>query len=87
MNDEARDRETRLAMEYRRLDFLIRSVTTSLLAVLIVGAAVYEAVADSEVHGWIAAAAGIVVGVYFGAHVATNGKSLPRLARRSDHER
>lgn len=65
-------------------DYYVRSVTTALLALGLVGAAVYallfERTAAAALVGW----AGLVVGVYFGGHtmlkgltVGANGLSQP----------
>ena len=59
-------------MNVRALDLLIRSVTTSLLAVVIVVAAAYEDAHSGTVGAFLSYSATLIVGVYFGAHIAQN---------------
>lgn len=76
--------ETEKSLAYRRIDFLLRSMTTSALALIIVLVACWETVKTGDVKGWAGVAAGVVVGFYFGQHAATNGHNLPRRARSTD---
>jgi malonyl CoA-acyl carrier protein transacylase len=76
----------RRAVETRRHDYLIRSITTSLLALAIVGIAAYQALVQDQNTGLFHDAALLVVGVYFGAHYGQNTHGLPRLPRRTDQE-
>jgi hypothetical protein len=75
---------TTRAQTVRRLDFLIRSLTTSVLALMIVGVACAETIRDGDVKGWAGVAAGAVIGWYFGNHGALNSHNLPRTARAAD---
>lgn len=75
---------TRRAVESRRQDYMIRSITTSVLALAIVAIAAYQAVVQSQDQGLFHDAALLVVGVYFGAHYGQNSHGLPRLPRRTD---
>jgi hypothetical protein len=65
----------------QKVDSLVRTVTTSLIAVTLIVAVVYLAVTVREgpltslqagLFGW----AGVVVGFYFGGHVAQNTAAL-----------
>ena len=65
----------------QRVDSLVRTFTTAALAVSLVGAVVYLAVSirtdnftslQAVLVGW----AGVVVGFYFGGHVAQNTAAL-----------
>jgi type III secretory pathway component EscS len=76
----------RRAVEARRHDYLIRSITTSVLALAIVAIAAYQAVAQGQDSGLFHDAALLVVGVYFGAHYGQNTHGLPRMPRRTDPE-
>ena len=54
-------------------DLVVRTFTTAALAIALVTAVIYESITshqpDTTLVGW----AGIVIGFYFGGHVATNG--------------
>jgi hypothetical protein len=80
------EHEARRAVETRRHDYLIRSVTTSLLALAIVAIAAYQALVQGQDTGLFHDAALLVVGVYFGAHYGQNTHGLPRMPRRTDPE-
>lgn len=60
---------------YRLLDYYLRSVTTAMLAVFVVGIAAWETVHGRDPTGPFRDWAGLVIGVYFGSHVAFNGAS------------
>ena len=62
-------------MNPQALDFVIRSITTALLAIIILGVALYEVVNGGPVDPQIGAFVGVVVGFYFGAHVSQNGSA------------
>lgn len=74
----------RRAGDTRRHDYMIRSLTTSVLALAIVGIAAYQALFQGQDTGLFHDAALLVVGVYFGAHYGQNSHGLPRLPRRTD---
>lgn len=67
-------------MDTRRLDLTIRSVTTALIALVIVVVAAYQSVATGDVSAALEGWGGIIIGVYFGAHNALNGSGV-RAAR------
>jgi hypothetical protein len=62
-------------------DLALRSVTTAALAIGLVVAVIYQSLAgaghDVTLVGW----AGIVIGFYFGGHVATNGALVAEQAQ------
>lgn len=60
------------------LDTFLRSIVTALLALGITGAAVYEVVVQGRFESPLVNWAGIIVGVYFGAVVATRGEERRR---------
>jgi hypothetical protein len=80
------DDATHRAIETRHMDYILRSVTTSLLALTIVAIAAYQAVVQAKDQGLFHDAALLVVGVYFGAHYGQNSHGLPRMPRRTDTE-
>jgi hypothetical protein len=65
----------------RGVDLVVRTFTTALLAIGLVVAVIYESVnggkPDTTLVGW----AGIVIGFYFGGHVATNGAQVAEQAQ------
>jgi hypothetical protein len=67
----------------RGTDLIVRTFTTALLAIGLVVAVIYESVnggkPDTTLVGW----AGIVIGFYFGGHVATNGAQVAEQAQES----
>jgi hypothetical protein len=66
---------------YAALDFVIRSVTTAVLALALVGAVIYQVTAGCEVDTVLVGFAGLVVGSYFTGHAATNGSLSRKEAR------
>ncbi len=56
-----------------RFDVLLRSLTTAALAFAVVGVAAWQAIAGHKLSGPFVSWAGIIIGVYFGAHIASNG--------------
>ncbi len=58
-------------------DYYVRSVTTALLALALVGSALFQLLRDGAVNPILLAWAGLIVGVYFGSHVATNSHRRP----------
>ncbi len=65
---------------YRLIDYWLRSVTTMILALAIVGVAAYDELVGHRESGPFRDWAGLVVGVYFGAHVAFNASGTRRRA-------
>lgn len=63
------------------VDLVVRTFTTALLAIGLVVAVCYESIVggspDTTLVGW----AGIVIGFYFGGHVATNGALVAEQAQ------
>jgi hypothetical protein len=59
----------------RAFDLVTRSITTALLALGVLIVAGYEAVSGEGIDGQTGAAFGLIIGVYFGAHVSQNGSS------------
>lgn len=70
------------ASEYGRsivvLDTFLRSLVTAFLALGITGSAVYEVIGQGRFESPLVNWAGIIVGVYFGAVVATRGEERRR---------
>jgi hypothetical protein len=62
-------------MNPRAVDLIIRSVTTAALALGVLAVAAYEAIHTGGVDAQTGAAFGLIIGVYFGAHVSQNGAS------------
>lgn len=58
------------------LDLIIRSLTTALLAVGILGVSAYEVIHTGTVDSQFGAFVGLVLGFYFGAHVSQNGSAV-----------
>lgn len=64
----------------RKLDLTIRSVTTALIALIIVVVASWQALETGDVSSALEGWGGIIIGVYFGSHSALNGSAV-RAAR------
>lgn len=62
-------------MNARAFDLITRSVTTALLALGVLCVVGYEVIHTGTVDGQTGAAFGLIIGVYFGAHVSQNGSS------------
>jgi hypothetical protein len=62
-------------MNARAFDLVTRSLTTAILALGVLIVVAYEAIAGKGVDGQTGAAFGLIIGVYFGAHVSQNGSS------------
>ncbi len=62
-------------MNPRAFDLIVRSITTAVLAIGVLLVIAYQAIHGVAVDANLAAAFGLIVGVYFGAHVAQNGAS------------
>jgi hypothetical protein len=66
----------------QKLDSVVRTITTALLALTLVGAVIYLAVTIDPTRGLsslqavLVGWAGVVVGFYFGGHVAQNTAAL-----------
>jgi hypothetical protein len=59
-------------------DYYVRSVTTSLLALGIVGGLLYTVLARGHAPQLLIGWGGIIIGVYFGYHVTANGIGVKR---------
>lgn len=62
-------------MNARAFDLVTRSITTALLALGVLAVVAWEVVHTGGVDGQTGAAFGLIIGVYFGAHVSQNGSS------------
>jgi len=60
----------------RNFDLRVRTVTTAIVSMVIIGVAAYEAVTKGAVDSFTTAWGGIILGVYFGAHVSQNGAGI-----------
>lgn len=62
-----------------RSDFAIRSITTAIIALSCVFAVIVEQLTtgrvDPNLQGW----GSLIIGAYFGSHMATNGKMVAAL--------
>lgn len=56
-----------------RFDMLLRAITTAALAYIIVLVAAYQVIHTGRLVGPFVNWAGIIIGAYFGAHIASNG--------------
>ena len=63
---------------YSHFDYYLRTIVTAVLSLGIVGVAAYAQLTGSSVGGPFKDWAGIIVGVYFGSHVAMNGSGARR---------
>lgn len=59
----------------RNLDFLIRTVTSAVLALAIVGAVIYESVTGENVSPDLLGWGGIVIGAYIAQHASLEGQT------------
>ena len=60
-------------MNVRAFDLLVRSLTTALLALIVLLIAGYEIIHAGSLDAAWGSFVGLVLGVYFGAHVSQNG--------------
>jgi hypothetical protein len=60
------------------VDFVLRPVTTALLALVVVGVSAYQVISGHELAGPFTDWAGIIIGVYFGGHLAQSGADRRR---------
>lgn len=67
-------------LDPRKLDLTIRSVTTALIALVIVIVAAWQSLATGDVSAALEGWGGIIIGVYFGSHTSLNGSGV-RAAR------
>lgn len=65
---------------YSHFDYYLRSVTTAVLALVVLGVTAWQVIAGSGVNGPFGNWAGLILGVYFGAHVSLNGSGARRRA-------
>jgi hypothetical protein len=63
---------------YSHFDYYLRSVTTAVLACVVLGVAAYQVVSGATLAGPFVNWAGIIVGVYFGSHISLNGSGARR---------
>lgn len=63
---------------YSHFDYYLRTVTTAVLAVAILGVAGWQVLSGGDVTGPFKDWAGIIIGVYFGQHVSLNGTGSRR---------
>jgi len=68
---------------YSHFDYYLRTVTTAVLAMAILGVAGWQVLSGGDVTGPFKDWAGIIIGVYFGQHVSLNGSGS---RRRVDNE-
>lgn len=59
-------------------DYYVRSLTTAILALSILGALLYEVIATGKAPSLLVGWGGTIVGVYFGYHVAAGGMTAKR---------
>lgn len=57
----------------RSFDLRVRTVTTSVLALGVLGVTAYQAIVGNSITEPFDSWGGIIIGVYFGAHVSMNG--------------
>lgn len=62
-------------LNVRAFDLLIRSITTAVLALLVLIVASYEVIEQGSIDTSWGTFVGLVLGVYFGAHINQNGAS------------
>ena len=62
-------------MNARAFDLVTRSITTSFLALGVLLVVAYVEIHKGRIDGELGAAFGLIIGVYFGAHVSQNGSS------------
>lgn len=64
-----------------RSDYAIRSITTAIIALSCVFAVIVEQLTtgkvDPNLQGW----GSLIIGAYFGSHIATNGKMVTALTK------
>ena len=71
-------------MNPRSFDSYVRTITASLLAMAITGATLWELINAGRNTLVLVAIAGPIIGGYFGAHVAHNGRGVN--PRHTDYE-
>jgi hypothetical protein len=67
--------DTRLPMG---LDAFLRSVTSALLALIVIGVSAYQVIVSGQIVGPFVNWGGIIIGVYVGGHLATQGADRRR---------
>lgn len=67
-----------------RVGVLLRELVAAVLALAIVGAAIYQALAGVPGDGTLKDWGALVVGVYFGANIAARGESRRRAVDESN---
>ncbi len=63
---------------YSHFDYYMRSVITAVLALVVLGVTAWEVLHGQTVSGPFESWAGLIIGVYFGQHVAMNGSGARR---------
>lgn len=63
---------------YSHFDYYLRSIVTAVLALGILIVAGYLEITGKSVNGPFKEWAALIIGVYFGAHVSTNGSGARR---------
>lgn len=71
---------------YSHFDYYLRSIVTAILSLGIIGVAAYDQVAGSNVAGPFKDWAALIIGVYFGSHVAMNGAGARRKQAQAEIE-
>jgi len=71
---------------YSHFDYYLRTVTTAVLAIAILGVAGWQVLSGGDVTGPFKDWAGIIIGVYFGQHVSLNGSGSRRRVAESQGE-
>jgi uncharacterized protein YcfJ len=75
-----------LSVKSKSVDFVVRSVTTAVIALVLVAAIVYCAVMGKTLDGATGAAlltaVGTVIGYFFGNHAAVNGGMVASVSQR-----
>ena len=66
---------------FERFDFILRTITSSILAVGLVAAAAYQVLVQHIYQSPIVAMANLIVGVFFGAHVYANSRNAQSEAK------
>ncbi len=70
-------------LAYSHFDYYLRSIITSVLALAILGVTAWQVLKGEGVSGPFGQWAGLIIGVYFGQHVALNGSGSKKLVAES----
>lgn len=66
-------------LTYSHFDYYLRSIITSVLALGILSVTAWQVLKGQGVSGPFGSWAGLIIGVYFGQHVALNGSGSKKL--------